>query len=543
MRYLFFPRYPFLLSVVLWLSFSVSCAPVDQWDLYADTPQLPEDNAATKPAIVPVTFQAPTMEPVILGTSAEEPIKLSVEQATMLALRNNRDLKVQQLTPVITGTFEQIERSKFDPELFAEADYFKEKAKETSRSSGEQFSVSADEAGGIAGLRQLLPTGTTVEASISQDRTISNRAPEQQTARLGLSVTQALLRGFGPAVNLTSVRLAEIDTLASINELQGFAEALLADTEIAYWNYVLAKKEIAIFEESLEIARKQRQEVEERIEVGVLPEIEVAAARAEEASRVQALINARSQLEDSRLRLLRLISPDNGSHLDLMILTTSEPDILPEPITDLADRLQLAEQFRPDLNEARLRLQQNRLETIVTRNGLLPQLDLFIALGKTGYADSFSQSFQELNQDTYDFTAGVRLSYFLGNREAQARNLAAYATQQQSSEAVANLRQLVRFEVRIAVNEVERTRQLIGASRETRIYQEQSLEAEKERFDVGASTALQVAQAQRDLLRTQIAEVEAIVNYRIARVVLYLAEGSLLAYRGIQLADVSLPLK
>jgi outer membrane protein len=543
MRYLFFSSYPFLLSVVLWLSFSVSCAPVDQWDLYADTPQLPEDNAATKPAIVPVTFQAPTMEPVILGTSAEEPIELSVEQATMLALRNNRDLKVQQLTPVITGTFEQIERSKFDPELFAEADYFKEKAKETSRSSGEQFSVSADEAGGIAGLRQLLPTGTTVEASISQDRTISNRAPEQQTARLGLSVTQALLRGFGPAVNLTSVRLAEIDTLASINELQGFAEALLADTEIAYWNYVLAKKEIAIFEESLEIARKQRQEVEERIEVGVLPEIEVAAARAEEASRVQALINARSQLEDSRLRLLRLISPDNGSHLDLMILTTSEPDILPEPITDLADRLQLAEQFRPDLNEARLRLQQNRLETIVTRNGLLPQLDLFIALGKTGYADSFSQSFQELNQDTYDFTAGVRLSYFLGNREAQARNLAAYATQQQSSEAVANLRQLVRFEVRIAVNEVERTRQLIGASRETRIYQEQSLEAEKERFDVGASTALQVAQAQRDLLRTQIAEVEAIVNYRIARVVLYLAEGSLLAYRGIQLADVSLPLK
>ncbi len=160
----------------------------------------------------------------------------------MLALRNNRDLQVRQLEPVVTGTFEQIERGKFDPELFAEAEYFEEKANETSRSSGEQFGVSGNAAVEMAGVRQELPTGTTIEASIGQDRSISNRAPEQQTARVGLSVTQALLRGFGPAVNLASVRQAELDTLASIDELRGFTEALLADTEIAYWNFVLAEK-------------------------------------------------------------------------------------------------------------------------------------------------------------------------------------------------------------------------------------------------------------------------------------------------------------
>ncbi len=117
--------------------------------------------------------------------------------------------------------------------------------------------------------------------------------------------------------------------------------------------------------------------------------------------------------------------------------------------------------------------------------------------------------------------------------------MAAYAAHQQAAEAVANLRQLVHLDVRIRVNEVERTRQLIDASRETRIFQEQTLKAEKERFDVGASTALQVAQAQRDLLQIKIAEVEAIVNYRIALVRLYLAEGSLLEYRGVRLADSS----
>ena len=111
--------------------------------------------------------------------------------------------------------------------------------------------------------------------------------------------------------------------------------------------------------------------------------------------------------------------------------------------------------------------------------------------------------------------------------------------QQQAANAVANLRQLVHLEVRLAVNEVERTRQLIDASRATRIFQEQTVEAEKERFDVGASTTLQIAQAQRDLLLIQIAEVEATVNYRIALVRLYLAEGSLLEYRGVRLAGSS----
>ena len=539
MRFLSFFRHLFLLSAALWAGLSTGCIPADRWEIYDDSLNHDLYNNESPPTIVPVEFQMPATEPPALTSAAEKPIELSVEQAVMLALRNNLDLQVQQLSPVIVGTFEQIERGIFDPEFFAEAEYFDEKSSEISRSSGEQFNISGNEAGGAVGVRQLLPSGTTIEAVVAQDRITSDRAPEQQTARVGLSVTQSLLRGFGSAVNLASVRQAELDFLASIDELQGFTEVLLADTETAYWNFVLAKEKIAIFEESLAVARKQREEIEQRIEVGILPEIEVAAARSEEALRVQALINARSQLEDRRLRLLRLISPGPYGHLDWAITTTSELRVTPQPVTDLNDRLQLAEQSRPDLNEARLRLQQNRLETIVTRNGILPRLDLFIALGKTGFADTFPDSFREMDGDTYDLTAGVRLSHFLGNRAAQASNLAAFAAKQQAADAVANLRQLVHLDVRLAVNEVERTRQLIDASRATRIFQEKTVEAEKERFEVGASTTLQIAQAQRDLLLIQIAEIEAIVNYRIALVRLYLAEGSLLEYRGVRLAGSS----
>jgi outer membrane protein TolC len=459
---------------------------------------------------------------------------LTVEGAVLLALRNNRDLRVERLNPVIAGTFERIERGVFDPEIFAEAEFFEEEASETSRSTGEQFSVQARETYVSTGIRQFLPTGTTVEGEIRQNRDTSNRSPEQQTARAGISVTQSLLRGFGPAVNLAAVRQAELGARATVYELRGFAEALLSETELAYWNFVLAEREIAIFQRSLKLAKRQLDEIDQRIEVGVLPEIEAAAARAEVARREQALIDAQGLLEDRRLRLLRLLGIDR---MDREISAVSEIGVEPEPITDLPDRLRLAEQSRPALAEARLRLEQDRLETIVTRNGRLPRLELFLDLGLTGFDDTFSGSFQEVSGETYDVTAGVRLSQVLGNRTADARDDQARANRRQSAEAVANLEQFVRFEVRLAANEVERARRLIAATAETRALQEETVAAEQARFEVGASTAILVAQAQRDLLASQIAEVEALVTYREALIRLYLAEGSLLGRRGINVGN------
>ena len=153
-------------------------------------------------------------------------------------------------------------------------------------------------------------------------------------------------------------------------------------------------------------------------------------------------------------KLLRqLISPGPPVGLDLQVDATSKPTIEPEPITDLGDRLQLAEKSRPDLNEARLRLAQNRLQTIATRNGLLPRLDLFIALGQTGFADTFTDSFRELDGNTYDLRAGVRLSHYIGNRAAKAQDLAARASRRQAADAVDNLHQMVQVDVRLAFNE------------------------------------------------------------------------------------------
>lgn len=138
-----------------------------------------------------------------------------------------------------------------------------------------------------------------------------------------------------------------------------------------------------------------------------------------------------------------------------------------------------------------------------------------------------------MDEDTYDFSAGIRLSHYLGNRSAKGRYEAAWAERQRAAAAVENLDQLAGLDVRLAANEAARAAKQISASAATRQLQEKALQAGKERFAVGAGTSLLVAQAQRDLLAARIAEIEAVVECRIAMVRLYLAEGSLLERRGI----------
>jgi len=520
-----------ILAAILVIS---GCASPDHWyepeTLYRDHP-LPEDIPPVDKALLPAPeWQGQPPLPMVDDGS----LALSLEQAVLLALRRNRELQVQEYGPVITGTFEQIERGVYDPELFAGMDYSKENTSETSRGTGEQFNVESQDLAAAAGLRHRLPSGTGLEASLGYSRSTSNRTPEQQQARLGLSVTQSLLEGFGPAVNLVDIRQAQLETRASFFELRGFVESLVAEIETTYWLYVLAGEGISIYEQSLDIARQQLDEVEKRIEVGVLPRNAAAAARAEVARREQALIEVRSIHEERRLQLLRLLNASTSEQFGLTVKPLSQPRTSTTTLTDLEERLELADRMRPDLNEARLRLEQHRLEIVRTRNGLLPKLDLFIDLGKTGYAESFSDAFKNLDGDNYDLFAGVSFSTYLGNRQAEARDLAARANREQAEVALENLRSLAQLDVRLALNETERTRQQIDASAVTRILQEQTLQAEQERFSIGTSTSLLMAQAQRDLLLSQLAEIEAIVDYRIALVNLYLAEGSLLERRGLQ---------
>jgi outer membrane protein len=460
------------------------------------------------------------------------PLTLTVEDAILEALENNRALAVQLFDPQILGTWEDQERAAFDPVLGGSVSAGRTKGGRAA--TGGTSETTSDTVSAEVSVEKYLPTGTTIGLSANTDSTDSSVYGDRFTAsRLGLTVNQALLQGRGLRVNLASLRQARLDTLSSEYELRGFAEALVANVELAYWDFALAKLRLEIFDESLKLAQQQLEETRERINIGKLAETELAASQAEEALRQEDLINARSDLAAAKLRLLRLLNAPGSDFWSRDVNLSDRPEV-PDVQLDEVDRhVEVAMHLRPELNQARIAVQRGELEVVKTRNGLLPRMDLFLTLGKSGYADSFGGSIEGIDGSGYDVLAGLSLQYPTGNRAARAFDRRARLSLSQAGQAVRNLEQLAELDVRVAYIEVNRARQQIAATLATRALQQEKLRSETEKFRVGKSTSLLVGQAQSDLTASRIAEIQAVVNYLEALVELHRQDGSLLDRRGI----------
>ena len=466
----------------------------------------------------------------IVSKEETGPLEITLKDAILMGLSNNRAFAVERLAPKIRRTYEEEENAVFDQTLNLDLD-----GTYRNRPGSDEEDLETDTAGAALGVSRLNPSGTKIGIDLAFDQ--SRGTDDQNTSRLGLNLTKPLRRGKGAAVNLTGIRLAALDTLASKYELWGYAEYLLAEIETHYWEYSLAEQEIGIFEESLKLAQDQQSETRERIKVGKLPGIELIAAEAEVALRLEALINARSKLKSVRIRLLRLLNPSGkilwGRSLHLKDLL-SFPDVAPG---DVEDHVKIALLNRPELRQAKLNLQRGDLEIVKTKNGLLPRMDLFISLGKTGYSDSFGDSISEIGGNHYDVSLGLKYELSLGNRSARAKMRRKELSRDKNHMALENLEQLAELDVRLAHIEVKRTAEQVPATGATHRLQKEKLRTEQAKFRVGRSTALLVAQAQRDLLFSEISKIQATAAYLKALTNLYRQEGSLLKRYNIDLAE------
>jgi outer membrane protein len=519
-----------LFSICWALLLLTSCTMVgDRIDRTAGGPNTPADTIVAPAPEPPGKTETPAAPPASQG-----PLKLTITEAILLCIENNRSLVVQRLDPAIQQTLEERERAVFDPTTGADISVGREEGERPTGNGSETEAFTADAAEGIISLAQYFPTGTLVELEAgTQMADTSLYGDSFYSTRLGMTVTQALLRGFGTDVNMARLKQARLDTRMSEYELRGFTQFLVAEVERTYWDFALARRQIEIVEESLKVARQQLNETRELIDVGRLAKAELAAVQAEVASQEQALIQAKANKESIRLNLLRLLNPGGPGLWQREIELIHQPTLPDIKLEDVDLHVAVSKRMRPILNQARLEISRGDLEIVKTRNGTLPLLDLFVTLGKSGYANSFGNSVSNIGQDNYDALAGVQFTYPVFNRRAKALHRQALLTREQAQKAFENLSQLVELDIRTTYIEVDRTKQQIAASSVTRKFDEEKLRTETEKLRVGKSTSFLMAQAQRDLLVSRIAEVRALANYLKALIDLYRQDGSLLERRGI----------
>ncbi len=479
------------------------------------------------------------------GADFRNVLRIGLEDAVTKGLENNLSLQVERYTPQIRRAREDREHARFDSVISGEISAGRETAPTRvvgidALTAGGRGIADPDLeertlrwSGARLDIERPMVTGTRIGAQTSLRLDEVEGTEDRYSARWGLTVTQALLRGAGVSVNRIGIRQATIATRSSLHELHGFTLDLVARIEHAYWNLVLAGRNVMIVRESAQLAAQQWRDVQRRVEAGVLASTELAAARSEAARRDEALIRAHGEYDRARLNLSYLLAPPGNGSWDLRLeLTDEPPGVLPSP-DDIADHVALALRLRAELNQARLADERGALEVVRTRNGLLPRLDLFVRLGRTGYAGSFGDALDALTEEDPDLSGGLQLTHTFGRRAARADYHESQYVRLQAEAAVANLEALVELDVRTAHIDVRRADEQMIAAAATRAAHEETLRAETEKFRVGRSTALFVAQAQRDVMAARLTETEAHIAALKARIELYRLDGSLLERRGI----------
>ncbi len=469
----------------------------------------------------------------VSATCPPEPtLKLTITDAVLLGLGNNEEFKVERLNPPITQTAEREERAKFDNVVNAKSTLSR------NRSDRQTVTRHFDAAATIS---RFFPIGATMDveggSEWNKDMPSSNDPESDWRSYINLRVTQPLLQGGGTQVNLATLRQARLDTLMSRFELQGKAESLTADIETTYWDYFLGLGQVDIYTQSLGLARRLVRETQERIRIGDKAQTEIYFAQAEAASRQQNLIDAKSFLEETRLRLLRLVNPPSRDLWNRQLDLRTLPMVFDAHLDKLGVHIQQATMLRPDLNQARLAYQRGDLEIIKTRNGLLPKLGVFLTLGRAGYSKHFAGSLHDITagEGGLDFLAGGEFEFPPSNQAAKAKYDRSALRQSQQKQALDNLSQLVQKEILSAYVEIRRAREQITASEATVKYQQEKRDAELERYRLGRGSMFRISQAERDFVLSRISYVQSRIDYLKGLTLFYFAEGTLLARRGIGL--------
>jgi outer membrane protein TolC len=484
---------------------------------------VPTTASATEPTTRPgMTQPAATQADTAPKAPVEVPENLSLQQAVLAGLQNNSNLRVSLYNVPISRTGQESARAAFDPTI-----NFSLQGGRTETASG----GTTDNISGSASIKEFLPTGTTIQLGVNTANTFYTDSNTSTGANL--SITQSLLRGAGLDVNLASLRQAELGTKISQYNLRATAEGLVASIELQYWQVASLEQNVLILQNALNLAQSQYEDTSRRVELGSLSPSELPAAQATVLQAKAALITAQSTLNTARLTLLQLLTPAPKPFWDRPLVLLTRPFVPVGKMDPVEQHVAVAMEMRPDLNETKLEIQQNELSVIVTKNGLLPRLDMFLTLGKTGIAANFWESVTGFDGPNYAAVLGVQGDWEPLNRSANAAYHSAQLSLEQKKETLDNLTQLAQLDVRTQYDDAESKRLLIDARHASRVAAEESLRVEQAKLKAGNGTSLNVQTALQNMVAAQLLEVQAITDYLSSLVNLYQKEGSLLYRRGI----------
>jgi len=463
------------------------------------------------------------------------PEKLSLADAMLLALEANKDIIVASLGADASHERIGIPEGEFDPVLYGE---FTRGESEVPLAEVPLGLSETAEGSFSTGLRQRIPTGTTVEVAVSADytRDIPGKPdfdPTYGTA-VGVSVAQDLLKDAGWNINRTDVVIAQNNSTISTEALRNALLSNIFEVERVYWWLYFAQADLAVAEERLARAEKLVDKARAQEAVGISAPLEIIRARSSAAAQAALIPQFRNRAVKLRHRLLGLLGVIEPELVDVEFKLVDAPPT--EPVeTSVDEAIRIAKRFRPDYRQARLAVANAELVRNFAANQVLPTLQLVAGYALSGLGEDLDSSIETL--DEFDsWQVGIVFETPVPNRSAHAERKAARLDYRSAEAQLAGTSERITREVADAILDLRTLQERMTATIEARELAEKVLAAEEKSFTLGRSDSLDVLNAQAALAAAERDEVFAQTDYAIATANLFRVEGILLERKGITFA-------
>ena len=386
---------------------------------------------------------------------------------------------------------------------------------------------------------RALPTGGTVtlhagtqfSRSPSFDPTVMgniNNWSDEITA----TIVHPLMRGRGRFLYEAAERRATLSRDSAVLAKRLAAIQAVQAVIAAYWDLVLAERQVAITRSSLELAKERLRITQIGADGGKVPRSEIPAVQQIIATREEDVLNGELGVLDRSIAVRRAAGmPIGRGELGLRIGAELAPQ---DTSWDLGEVSERAFAASPELAQLAKQDSVVRIDIQVTENGLLPQLDAALTLGPTGQDEKFGTAWKNLvTFKSVQVGGSLTYQHSLGQENVKGLAREQRETRRRLEVTAFDLRAQIAQTMARAVAQAELARRRVALSQRAIDLATENIKIESDRFNLGKATNFDVLNRQEELRQAELRKAQAMIDWHKAETVIQALTGDILPTYGI----------
>jgi outer membrane protein len=408
---------------------------------------------------------------------------ITIDEAISIALENNYSLKQAKNELDLAEDLIFSEKADFLPSVSANMN--------GSRTTGQQF------------LFDRFSEGLDPFVDVSS-----------QSISGGMNASISLFNGFN---NILTLKSSQSNKESREQQYERAKELVIFNTASRYLQVLLDKELLAIAKQNLETSTAQLEQVQAQVELGARPMVDLFNQEAQVANYELVVTQRENTLSLNSLLLIRQLEIDPLGAYDFVVPDLTLND-LPWMDVNLRSLVNEALITRSDILSAEASISSLRYQMQVTKNSLLPTLRASAGVSSR-YSDQYSIGGAEVSFSDQFFDQQVNRSLGLSFNVSLFNNwnrmYSIQSSQVQLKNAELNLdnsKMQVIQEVSQAYNDYSSYVKQLEASEKSLVASERAFQTQQERYNLGASTLIELTQAQSSFVSAQSNYTQAMYN-------------------------------